>query len=175
MSKLIVHLGGGLDRADKCIELANQYPEVPILVASELNRTISDQVINYYTDRGIPKERVFLDYASWDTLTNFTHTLKRVNEEFKADEVYVVTYDYHMRRAMLIANAVYWRRGITPIPCKAGGPDPYGNFEEPINNVRDDAIRAWVWRLTGLLFYWKKVREDRPFIGSPVQWNEIGL
>ncbi len=171
MQKLILHLGGGLDRADKCIELAKQYPEAPILVSSE-----GGDVLKYYTDRGIPAERVFIDMSAWDTVTNFTHTYKRVKDEFKADTVYVVTHNFHMRRSMIIAQAVYWRRGIIPVASPSGGPDAYNNnFEEPTIYVRDDAIRSWIWRLTGLLFYWKKVREERTGIGSPVKWNEIGL
>lgn len=169
MQKLILHLGGGLDRADKCIELAKQYPEAPILVSSE-----GGDVLKYYIDRGIPAERVFLDNVAWDTVTNFTYTYKRVKDEFKADTVYVVTHNFHMRRSMIIAEAVYWRRGITPIACPAGGPDPYGNFQEPTNYVMEDAIRSWIWRLTGLLFYWKNVRKAR--CGDyQEKWNEIGL
>jgi uncharacterized SAM-binding protein YcdF (DUF218 family) len=170
MSNLILHLGGGLDRADKCIELAKQFPNAPVLVSSE-----GGDVLNYYTSRGIDASRVFIDNEAWDTVTNFTATYKRVKEEFKADTVYVVTHNFHMRRSMIIAQAVYWRRGITSIASPSGGPDPYGNYEEPSNYVEGDAIRSWVWRLTGLLFYWKKVREDRSGIGTPVKWNEIGL
>ncbi len=170
MKQLILHLGGGLDRADKCISLAKQFEDASILVSSE-----GGDVIKYYTDRGISKERVFLDNTAWDTVTNFTHTFKRIKEEFKADRVYVVTHTFHMRRSMIIANAVYWKKGITSVACPSGGPDPYGNFEEPFNYVRNDMIRAWIWRLTGLLFYWKKVREERTGIGSSAKWNEIGL
>lgn len=168
MKKLILHLGGGLiERSNKGIELANQYPDVPILISSE------NLALEYYTERGIDKSRIFLDFSAWDTLTNFANTLKRVQEEFKVDTVYVVTHNFHMRRAMLIANAVYWRRGIRPIACPAGGDDS----QEPFNIVRDDTIRAWIWRLTGILFYWKKVREERMKLGmgTPVRWNEIGL
>lgn len=172
MKHLILHLGGGIDRANKCIELAKQIPTAQILVSSE-----TGDVIKYYTDRGIDASRVFLDTLAWDTLTNFAATYKRVKEEFKADVVHVVTHDFHMRRSMLIANAVYWKKDIMPVACPAGGPDPYGNHEEPFNLVRDDAIRAWIWRLTGILFYWKKVREEREKygIGYPPKWNEIGL
>ena len=168
MKQLILHLGGGIDRADKCISLAKQFPDVPILVSSE-----GGDVLKYYTDRGIDASRVFIDNLAWDTVTNFTATYKRVKEEFKADVVHVVTHDFHMKRSMLIAEAVYWKRGITPVACPSGG----DKREEAENIVRDDAIRAWTWRLTGFLFYWKKVREERSQygIGYPPKWNEIGL
>jgi len=167
MRKLILHLGGGMSRADKCIELANLYPDAPILVSSE-----GGNPIEYYSQRGIDPNRVFLDYDAWDTLTNFTHTLRRVKKEFRAQKVFVVTHDFHMKRSMRIAEAVYWLRGIKPIASPSGPP----SHEEKPNYVRDDTIRAWVWRLTGLLFYWKSVREARSkMLGTPKKWNEIGL
>ena len=166
MRKLILHLGGGMTRADKCIELAKLYPKAPILVSSE-----GGNPIEYYAQRGIDPNRVFLDYDAWDTLTNFTHTLSRVKKEFRAQKVFVVTHDFHMKRSMIIAHAVYWLRGITPIASPAGG----RTEPEPENYVRDDTIRAWVWRLTGLLFYWQSVRDARSNIGTPKKWNEIGL
>lgn len=168
MKRLILHLGGNLERASKCVELAKQYPEAPILVSSELG-----EVLKYYTDRGIDSSRVFIDMMAWDTVTNFTATYNRVKEEFKADTVYVVTNDFHMRRSMIIAQAVYWRRGIAAIASHAGGE----NYEEEFNYVMGDLIRSWIWRFAGILFYWKSVREDRVQYGmgySP-KLNEIGL
>jgi len=168
MRKLILHLGGDPRRADKCIELANLYPDTPILVSSE-----GGDMLKYYTDRGINPERVFIDMLAWDTVTNFTATFKRVKREFRAQKVLVVTNEFHMIRSMKIANASYWMTGVTPIACPSGPP----SHEEPHNIVRDDAIRAWIWRLTGILFYWKSVREEREKhgIGYPKKWNEIGL
>jgi hypothetical protein len=167
MKKLILHLGGRLGRADKCIELAKQFKDAVILVSSE-----GGNVLEYYTDRGIESSRVVHDINAWDTVTNFTDTYKRVKEEFQADEVYVVTDSFHMRRSMLIAEAVYWAKGITAIPCSAG--DSISTVESD-NLVISDAIRAWVWRLTGLLFYWKDVRKERTGIEYPTKWNQIGI
>jgi len=166
MRKLILHLGGGMSRANKCIELANIHPDALIFVSSE-----GGNPLEYYSQRGIDPNRVFLDYDAWDTVTNFTHTYRRIKKQFRPDKVFVVTHDFHMKRSMRIANAVYWMTGITPIACPAGG----GTEPEPENYVRDDTIRAWVWRLTRILFYWKSVREARTSIGTPKKWNEIGL
>ena len=170
MNRLILHLGGGMDRANKCVQLADIYPDAKILVSSE-----GGNPLEYYTQKGIDPNRIYLDYTAWDTVTNFTHTFKRVKDEFEVDIVFVVTHDFHMKRSMRIAEAVYWLRGIKPVAMPSGGPDPYGNYQEPHNYVRDDTIRAWVWRLTGLLFYWQKVRDARTGIGTPKKWNEIGL
>ena len=170
MNKLILHLGGGMDRANKCVQLADIYPDAKILVSSE-----GGNPLEYYTQKGIDPNRVYLDYEAWDTVTNFTHTFKRVKEEFKADIVFVVTHDFHMKRSMRIAEAVYWLKGIRPLAMPSGGPDPHGNYQEPKNYVRIDTIRAWVWRLTGILFYWKSIRQVRSSIGTSKKWNEIGI
>jgi uncharacterized SAM-binding protein YcdF (DUF218 family) len=173
MKRLILHLGGGMDRANKCIQLAQEYPDAPIFVSSE-----GGNPLEYYSQAGIEPNRVFLDYDAWDTVTNFTHTVKRIKDQFNPEIVFVVTHDFHMARSMRIAEAVYFLRGIKPIAKPSGGPNPYGpeyNFTEPDNLIEGDTIRAWIWRLTGLLFYSEKVRTQRSEIGSPKKWNEIGI
>jgi uncharacterized SAM-binding protein YcdF (DUF218 family) len=172
--KLILHLGGGLNRANKCIQLANEHPDAKIFVSSE-----GGDVLKYYTDHGIDAQRITLDNDAWDTVTNFTHTRKRIKNEFDPNLIFVVTHDFHMNRSMKIANAVYWLRNVRLVAQGAGGPNPYGpeyNFTEPDKLIQEDHIRAWIWRLTGFLFYWKSVREARKDVcGAPKKWNEIGL
>jgi len=173
MKKLILHLGGGMDRANKCAQLAHEHPDASVFVSSELG-----DVIGYYAERGVDSSRITIDLDAWDTLTNFTHTYKRIKEEFNPNTIFVVTHDFHMRRSMRIAKAVYWLRGVNLVASPSGGPNPYGpeyNFSEPDRMTAEDEIRAWIWRLTGLLFYWKSVREQRSDIGTPKKWNEIGL
>lgn len=173
MRHLILHLGGSLDRGLKCVQLANQYPDSIIFVSSE-----DGDVIQYYKDYGISSERVIIDNTAWDTVTNFTQTYQRIKKEFNPQKIFVVTHDFHMKRSMIIAQAVYWCRKVQLIASPSGGPNPYGpkyNFNEPPNIILQDAIRSWIWRLTGILFYWKEVRNTRTEIGSPHKWNEIGI
>lgn len=173
MRKLILHLGGGIDRADKCIQLANIHQDTMIFVSSE-----TGDVLDYYTQRGIPESRVFLDDTAWDTVTNFTKTYRTIKKKFRPQVLYVVTHDFHMNRSMRIANAVYWMTGVKVIASPSGGPNPYGpeyNYTEPPRLIREDTIRAWIWRLTRILFYFESIRKARTGMGSPKQWNEIGL
>jgi uncharacterized SAM-binding protein YcdF (DUF218 family) len=174
MRKLILHLGGAIERANKCIQLANENPDALILVSSEIVDPIP-----YYTKRGIDPKRVFVDNTAWDTVTNFTHTYDIIKKEFRPEKIFVVTYDFHMDRAKNIANAIYWMRNVKLVFCPAGGPNPYGpkyNFTEPPRMIVEDTIRAWIYRLTGILFYYEKVRKDREKMWkSPKKWNEIGL
>jgi uncharacterized SAM-binding protein YcdF (DUF218 family) len=178
MKKLILHLGGGLDRANKCAQLAHQYPDVPIFVSSE-GGPPETRIIDYYKNLEINSDRIFLDYDAWDTVTNFTHTFERIKKEFNPKEIFVVTHDFHMNRSMRIANAVYFLNGIKPIASPSGGPNPYGpeyNFTEPDKIIIEDTIRAWIWRFTGILIYWKNIRQQRSGeMGTPKKWNEIGF
>ena len=174
MKRLILHLGGGLDRANKCAQLADIYPDAKILVSSE-----GGNPLEYYAQKGIDPNRVYLDYEAWDTVTNFTHTFDRIKKEFNPEEIFVVTHDFHMNRSMKIASAVYFLTNIKLISSPSGGPNPYGpkyNFTEPDRLILGDTIRAWIWKLTGILIYWKNVREQRKNeMGTPKKWNEIGF
>ena len=167
--KLILHLGGNLSRADKAIELANDNPDALILISSE-----GGDAVQYYLDRGISSDRVFNDTMAWDTVTNFTATFKRIRKTFKPDVLYVVTDGFHMKRSMRIADAVYFLSGVKLVPSISS---PVDRKEKP-SYVKDDTIRAWVWKLLGILLYWKDVREQRMAssgIGYPKRWNEIPI
>lgn len=168
-NKLILHLGGGLvSRAKKSSELAKQFPEVSILVSSEGD---NQTVLNEYLTNGIDASRVVIDNEALDTVTNFTSTFKRIKNEFKADIVYVVTNGFHMRRTMLVAEAVFYNSGIIPI----ASPSSEIEFDEPFGLIIGDTIRAWVWKLTGLLFYSKQVKLERRGTDKPDHWYEIGI
>jgi len=151
MKKLILHLGGGWrTRAEKCIELANHYKDAKILISSE-----SPNALDYYYQQGIPEDRVYHDTIAWDTVTNFTHTLNLIRREYEPEEILVVTHGFHMKRAMAIAKAVYSWRGIKITPIKADQSPEINDY------VLQDAFRAWFWRFTGVLLYWKSVRDKR--------------
>jgi len=152
MKSLILHLGGNIHRAEECINLANQFKDSPILVSSELGN-----VLEYYTSRGILAERVFIDNNAWDTVTNFTTTFKRIKEEFKASKVHVVTDAFHMRRVRHVARAIYWRRKVSLVFWPTEGI----NIKESTSLLLSNIFRAWVWRLTGILIYSRRLKRER--------------
>jgi uncharacterized SAM-binding protein YcdF (DUF218 family) len=166
--RLILHLGGNSQRANKAIELANKYPDSLVLISSE-----GGNAVQYYTDMGISSERVFIDMTAWDTLTNFTATYRSIRKTFKPDVLYVVTDGFHMKRSMRIAEAVYFLSGVKVVAEISSPVDR----AEKVAYVRGDTARAWIWKLTGILFYWKQVRENRTKynIGYPKRWNEIAI
>ncbi|MCP3699164.1 MAG: YdcF family protein [Aliivibrio sp.] len=164
MKKLILHLGGGLHiRAKKCIELAHRYKDAKILISSE-----NPDALDYYYEQGISEDRVYHDTTAWDTVTNFTHTLNLIRREYKPNELLVVAHGFQMKRVMAIANAVYFLRGIKITPVEADQSSKIDDY------VLQDAFRAWFWRFTGVLFYWKSVRDERVKTYTPRK-NEVPM
>jgi uncharacterized SAM-binding protein YcdF (DUF218 family) len=155
MTNVILHLGGNLQRLEKTADLAWQHPTAKAIISSELPRA---EVIRQLQLHGISLDRCHLDYQAWDTVTNFTKTLP-IMRTLNAQRVFVVTDLFHMRRAMTIARAVYFLRGIKPIACPYMGGDL--SRIEPNELVVNNALRAWCWRLTGWLFYDRETYEQR--------------
>jgi uncharacterized SAM-binding protein YcdF (DUF218 family) len=155
VTSVILHLGGNLQRLEKTADLAWRYPTAKVVISSELPRT---EVIRQLQLLGVSLDRCCLDYQAWDTVTNFTKTLP-ILRTLKAQQVFIVTDLFHMRRALAIARAVYFLRGIKPVACPYMG----GNLAQTETDelVTTDALRAWCWRLTGWLFYYKDIYEQR--------------
>ena len=152
---VILELGGNTCRLYKAVELAEEYPLAKIVVSSEGN---PDRCISILRAAGISDDRFIFDYNAWDTVTNFVGTLKLV-KSFKPKNVYVVTDKFHMKRSMAIARGIYFLSFIKLIPSPYLGSEPHD--PEPTKYVRIDRFRAWLWRLTGHLKYFKQVKHTR--------------
>lgn len=150
---VILELGGNVNRMNKAIEIAQQNLDTIIVVSSE---DLPDVVVSLVDNAGISRDRLLLNYDAWDTVTNFTETYKLI-KSFEPQKLYVVTDRFHMRRAMAIADAAYFRRGIELIPSPYESSHP----EEPIKLIIQDFLRSALWRGTGYLLYDPKVKEQR--------------
>lgn len=159
--RVILHLGGNLVRLETTIFTALMFPDALILVSSE-----DDPVscIRRLDAAGISRDRYRLDFAAWDTVTNFTET-KAVITARKTDTLIIVSDWWHLiPRARWIARAVYWRSGVKLLfnALAPGAPEPA--TETRWLAIRD-AARAWCWRLTGLLYpNWALRRRRMPAI-----------
>ena len=152
---LILELGGNPARLYRVIELARQYPDAKVIISSEGS---PDHVVGLLRGAGIPDDRFILDFKAWDTVTNFTHTLQ-LAKSYAPGTIYVVTDQFHMKRAMAIAKAVYFLRGIKLVAEPYMGSEPHPPESEEL--VRYDRRRSWLWRLTGYLKYDKAVKDQR--------------
>ncbi|HEY9736709.1 MAG TPA: YdcF family protein [Trichocoleus sp.] len=138
----ILVLGGSTDREEYAAMMAQQHPELAVWVSSGSNPEYAEWV---FQQAHIAPERVMLDYQAVDTVTNFTTLV----DELKANGVtcvYLVTSDYHMRRASIVGEIVLGSRGITfkPMPV----PSDHPHSEALLRSLRDGA-RAVLWVLTG--------------------------
>ncbi|WP_404420047.1 vancomycin high temperature exclusion protein [Marinospirillum sp.] len=101
-------------------------------------------------DRGIPKTAMTLDHAGFSTFD----TLKRAKEVYDIDQAILITQDYHLPRAMFIAESL----GMEVQGCIAKGPK-WTAMKSIL--TREVAARL---RTLGDLYIWK--REPR-FLDDP--------
>jgi uncharacterized SAM-binding protein YcdF (DUF218 family) len=139
----ILVLGGAAEREHFAAELATQYPDLEVWVSSGTNPEYAHWL---FQEANIAPDRVHLDYRAVDTVTNFTTLVTDLKAE-GVESVYLVTSDYHMRRASIIAQVVLGRYDITfePVPV----PSNYGAAEEPLLRGLRDGARAVLWVFTG--------------------------
>jgi uncharacterized SAM-binding protein YcdF (DUF218 family) len=137
----VLVLGGALEREVFAAEFAKEHPDLPIWVSSGSNPEYSEWV---FEEAGIAADRVHLDYQAVDTVTNFTTLVS----EFKArgiNSVYLITSDYHMRRAVVIGEIVLGSQGIDFKPVEVASE----RSPEPIDKAIRDGARAVLWVTTG--------------------------
>ncbi len=134
-------LGGDAEREEFAAEFATKHPDIDVWISSGANPEYSTWV---FQESEVPLERLHLDYRAVDTVTNFT-TLVDDFERMGIKSVYLITSDYHMRRANTIATIVLGSRGIhyKPLPVASERPP------EPLLRSLRDGGRSILWVFTG--------------------------
>lgn len=148
-------LGGSTEREKFASEFARQYPDIPIWVSGGSPKGYAERL---FAKAGIAPSRLNLDYRAVDTVTNFT-TLVDELEARGIKSVYLITSDYHMRRARIIGEIVLGSRGIEFKPVSV----PSERSPEPIEKAVRDGARAVLWVATGRTgSTWSKKLNQRP-------------
>ncbi|WP_421656249.1 YdcF family protein [Leptothermofonsia sp. ETS-13] len=137
----VLVLGGDTKREDFAAEFARQHPDLPIWVSSGSNPEYTRAV---FSDAGVNLDRVHIDRAAVDTVTNFT-TLVDTLRAKGIGSVYLITSDYHMRRSRTIGEIVFGSRGIYLKPVAV----PSERTSEPLAKTLRDGGRALLWLATG--------------------------
>ena len=137
----ILTLGGDITRETFTAQFATTYPSLPIWVSSG---QMLDKVRPIFRAVGIPDSRVHFDRRAVDTVTNFTSLVA----DFKSQNIhhiYLITSDFHLKRAKAIAFLVLGSRGIafTPVAIPTSIPT------ESWSHILRDFGRALVWLFTG--------------------------
>jgi uncharacterized SAM-binding protein YcdF (DUF218 family) len=137
----ILVLGGAPTRENFAAEFARRHPEIPIWVSGGSPREYTERV---FADAGVNSTRLHIDRNAVDTVSNFTTLV----DKFRAtgiNSVYLITSDYHMRRACVIGELVFGSRGIDLRPV----PMPSEQTTEPLAKTVRDGARAILWLTTG--------------------------
>jgi uncharacterized SAM-binding protein YcdF (DUF218 family) len=137
----ILVLGGSTKREKFAAQFARKHLDIPIWVSGGTPKKYAEGV---FTDAGVDLNRLHLDYRAVDTVTNFTTLV----DEFQSQgisKIYLVTSDYHMRRAKIIGSIVLGSRGVEFQPVSV----PSDESPEPVEKAIRDGARALLWLTTG--------------------------
>ena len=91
------------DRLVRGLEVYNAGAAPKLLMSGDHGRKDYDEVNamkQYAIENGVASENVFMDHAGFSTY----ETVYRVKELFEADKVIIVTQEYHLYRALYIAE-----------------------------------------------------------------------
>lgn len=137
----ILVLGGAPEREDFAAQFARQHPDLPVWISSGSNVEYTEDV---FSRAGIDFSRLHIDRSAVDTVTNFTTLVDRLQDQ-GVSSVYLVTSDYHMRRARVIGEIVFGSRGMYLKPVVVPSTRPPESVEKTIR----DGARAVLWVTTG--------------------------
>lgn len=91
------------DRLMRGLEVYKAGAAPKLLMSGDHGREDYDEVgamKNYAIENGVPSEDVFMDHAGFSTY----ETIYRAKEVFETDKVIIVTQEYHLYRALYIAE-----------------------------------------------------------------------
>lgn len=105
-----VYQNGGVsnylkDRLEHALELYNSGKIERFLVSGDHGQKDYDEVNTmkqYLMNNGVPKEVIFLDHAGFNTYSSMV----RAKKVFQVEDAIIVSQDYHLPRAVFIANQV---------------------------------------------------------------------
>ena len=93
------------DRLKQGVELYNTGAAPKLLMSGDHGQTDYDEVNvmkHYAVNAGIPSCDVFMDHAGFSTY----ESIYRARDVFQAKKIIIVTQEYHLYRALYIANAL---------------------------------------------------------------------
>ncbi|MBC1447219.1 YdcF family protein [Listeria welshimeri] len=127
------------ERLDEAVTYLNDYPKTKVVVSggqgADESTTEASVMEEYLVNEGIARNRIETENKSKRTEEN----IKYSNEKFDLGKTVIVSSDYHMYRALMLAN----RQGIdvSGLPAKSRTPAKYkGSMREVLS-----ITYAWVF------------------------------
>ncbi|MBQ8193437.1 MAG: YdcF family protein [Bacilli bacterium] len=109
------------DRLDEGIKLYKEGIASKIIMSGDHGREEYDEVNimkEYAIEQGVPSEDIFMDHAGFSTY----ESIYRAKEIFDADNIVIVTQEYHLYRALYIAEKLDINAyGVNSDPRKYSG------------------------------------------------------
>lgn len=137
----ILTLGGATEREVFTAQFAQRYPSLDVWISTG---SPASNIRGYFQTAGVADDRLHLDYRAVDTVTNFT-TLVSDFQQRGIQHIFLITSDFHMPRASVIATVVLGSRGIAFTPVRVYS----GNPRESTLRILRDSGRALLWLVTG--------------------------
>ena len=91
------------DRLDYALKLYNDGVAPKLIMSGDHGRKEYDEVNimkEYAIERGVPSEDIFMDHAGFSTY----ESIYRARDIFKVKKMVIVTQEYHLYRALYVAN-----------------------------------------------------------------------
>ena len=140
----ILVLSGNQQRIEQAARFSESYPHLDFWVSC--SRREFNFISGILAKESISPSRLHYDLCATDTVTNFTCMVSRLKEN-KINHVYLITSDYHMRRARTIAFLVFGSQGIVITPVSIPSDKQQ---QESWWKLGRDLLRSWLWILSGI-------------------------
>ena len=118
------------DRLQRGVSLYQNGVSPKILMSGDHGQDDYDEVNtmkNYALEKGVPTEDVFMDHAGFSTY----ESMYRAKEIFKAEKIVIVTQQYHLYRAVYIAEQL----GLEAYGVSCNYHDYSGQFMRDVREV----------------------------------------
>lgn len=124
------------DRLSRALELYEMGAAPKMLMSDDHGRKEYDEVgamKQHAVEHGVPSENVFMDHAGFSTY----ETVYRAKEIFKVDKVIIVTQEYHLYRALYIADRIGIDAYGVPSDYHTYAGQPRREFREILARCKD--------------------------------------
>lgn len=122
------------DRLETAVSLYHEQKAPKIIMSGDHGRIDYDEVSvmkSFAIEKGVPSTDIFMDHAGFSTY----ESIYRAKDIFQAKKVIIVTQDYHLYRALYIANQL----GLEAVGI-ASNPRDYSG--QTMRDIREVAARV---------------------------------
>ena len=124
------------ERLDRGIEIYKSGAAKKLIMSGDHGTKEHDEVNvmkNYAIENGVPSEDIFMDHAGFSTY----ESVYRAKEIFKAQNIVIVTQEYHLYRALYIANSLNIQAVGSDASVERLGGQTYRDFREILARNKD--------------------------------------